>query len=330
MLVLATLSVSCDGGIDTRLENARAIVAQGEAEIASAREALTSNDQDAAGEHIAAAQVLFLHARDAYLQARADESRDPAILDEFAVLATRNEDYDLTAKAYRRAAEFSPERADYWLAAGRNFVRVGPGMSEEARESLLQCIEVAMASGDEAMLAQARSEMGHLHRSLGLYELAREDYEASVGMNAEQPRAHIAMAGLDFRDGNVADAAARVDALGNLDAESTEFLGGMLVLGFSAFRDSRGWFPDTAENHLAYARLLTRMPRYADALQAVQRAHELNERDIVTLNLLGSLALQTGDSERAMRAFDQSLAIEPNQPRTREALDQIKAASPSA
>lgn len=328
MTLLTVSSLSCDTGSDRGLKDARALVSQGEGERALAREALASNDQDATGKHIAAAQKLFIDARDAYLQAHLDQSRDPVILDEFAVFATRNEDYDLTAKAYRRAAEFSPDTAMYWLAAGINFVRVGAGMADEALESLDMCIKLATASGDEAMLAKARGEMGHLHRMLGLYELSREDYALALGIDSALPRVQMGLAALDFREGKVRGAASRIDALGSLESEDAAYLESVLHFGYTGFRKTRGWFPDTAQNHLAYARLLTRMQRYPDALYAVQRASELDDRDIVTMNLLGSLARLTGDTARATRAFERSLLVDPNQPRTREVLKELNASPP--
>ncbi|MCH7944660.1 MAG: AAA family ATPase, partial [Armatimonadetes bacterium] len=130
-LIVVAPSLSCGAGGARGIDEARALVEGADEKMALATQA--PGNQAEASEHAAAARADLRAARDLYFQAGADRSRDPELLSEFAALAVRTEDYDLAAKAYRRAAEFSPETKGYWLEAGRNFVRVSfGGVRDEA------------------------------------------------------------------------------------------------------------------------------------------------------------------------------------------------------
>ena len=323
-LIVVAPSLSCGAGGARGIDEARALVEGADEKMALATQA--PGNQAEASEHAAAARADLRAARDLYFQAGADRSRDPELLSEFAALAVRTEDYDLAAKAYRRAAEFSPETNGYWLEAGRNFVRVGVGMADMARESLGVSLELAQRTGDEGLAALTNAQSGHLHRKLGLYELSRKYYIEALTTDPQLLSARLGLAGLNFRDGRVVEAAAMIEQIGMLQPADLMFLEAMLNFGYEGFRENRVWFTDTAANHLSYAKLLTRLQRLQDALAATQRAVELDDQSIVALNLLGSLARGVGDDARAREAFEQSLRVNPDQPRTTQALRDLESA----
>ncbi len=326
--VMASLpNLSCSPGSAQRVEDARAAVAGAEEQLGLARETFGAGKQDEADEHLRNAKDGFANARDLYIEARADLSSDPELLEEFAASALRTEDYDLAAKAYRRAATFRPENNEYWLEAGRNFVRAGTAMADEAREALELCQARASDSGDTVLAAQASALLGHLYRELALYELAREYYESARTSDPDHLGARIGLIGLDFREGRVLEAATAAEEAGQLAPGDAGLLEMMLHFGYEGFHESHAWFADSADNHMAYAKLLTRLTRLSEAIFAVQRAVELDARNVVALNLLGSLAREAGDTARARDAFNRSLAIDPDQPRTREAIEGL-ASSP--
>ena len=325
LLASAVLLGACLPGSDRHIQSARAAVDEAEAQIALAREAEDAGRQNESGEFYLSAQEHLQAAREHYLTARADRSSDTQLLEEFAALAVRTQDYDLAARAYRRAAKFSPETTQYWLEAGRNFVRVGSGMSGEAREALEVCQDRAEASGDTGLAVEVDTQLGHLYRHLALYELAREHYESALAADAEALGARIALLGLDFREGRVREAATATDRVGGLLPAEAAYLDSMLHFGYEGFHETRASFEDRAENHMAYAKLLTRLNRLSEALFAFQRAAELDQDNVVALNFLGSIAQQMGDTDRARQAFERSLEVDPDQARTRDALQALSA-----
>ncbi len=316
-------SLSCTPGNAPSVEDARAAASGAEEQVNLAREAFSAGKQDAANEHWQNASDGFLNARDLYLGARADQSSDPELLEEFAASAVRTEDYDLAAKAYRRAATYRPENNEYWLEAGRNFVRVGTAMADEAREALKVCQDRAADSGDTRLAAQASAQSGHLYRKLALYELARDYYESARTSDPDHLGARIGLIGLDFREGHVLEAATAVEQTGQLTPGDAGLLDTMLRFGYEGFHESHAWFADSADNHMAYAKLLARLGRLSEGLLAIQRTVDLDTGNVVALNLLGSLARGVGDTTRARDAFNRSLEIDPDQPRTREAIDAL-------
>ncbi len=285
--MISTLPLySCAPASESHIQSARAAVAEADAQLALAREAEDAGRQNESGEFYTSAREQLVAARDHYLAGRTDLSIDAQLLDEFAALAVRSQDYDLAARAYRRAAEYSPETTQYWLEAGRNFVRVGSGMDDEAREALRVCQDRALASGDTELAAEVDTQLGHLYRQLALYELAREHYESALAAHPNSLGARIALIGIDFRDGHVVEAATAADQLAGLLLAETTYLEAMLRFGYEGFHETRAWFEDRTENHMAYAKLLTRMSRLSEALFAFQRAVELDEDNVVALNFL--------------------------------------------
>lgn len=328
-LVLILLpALSCDPVHSQRLKDARTAVARVDEQLKLANDALTAGNQSEADEHFARVRDRILRARDLYLQARADASEEPGLLREFANLCVRSEDFDLAAKAYRRAAKYDVENADHLFRAGQNFVRVGPAMTNEALESLTECLGRATEDGDLKLAARASAELGTLYHGLAMYEISREYYESAVASSPDDATAHIGIAGLNFRVGKVLEAANSADRLGQLAGEDAVFLDAMLRSGYDEFHDTRSYFADTAENHMAYAKLVTRLGRFREALFALERVVELDETNIIALNMLGSLAIQAGDTSRARDAFKRSLDINPDQPRTREVIDGLVNPSP--
>jgi len=328
LLLLLLPALACDTRQVQHIEDARIEIAGADEQGRLAGEAFSAGDEEKAREHLAAAHDGLVAGRDLYLRARADTSEDSALLQEFAALCSRSEDFDLAAKAYRRAAAYDPQNAGLWLLAGQNFVGVGEAMTKEALESLGQCLHLATAAGDTQMATRANFELGRLYHRLEMYELSREYYEAAAASDPEYAPAKIALTGLNFREGEVLAAANAVDQLGQLGGEDIRFLDAMLSFGYGQFQDAHSYFADTAENHMAYAKLLTRIGQFRVALLALERVVELDASNVVALNMLGSIALQAGDSSRALDAFRQSLDLQPDQPRTLQALEALSTTSP--
>ena len=85
--------------------------------------------------------------------------------------------------------------------------------------------------------------------------------------------------------------------------------------------DRRGnWFPDTAENHYSYDKLLVRTGRYTDALLPLERSLRLDPDQYTAWNMLGGIKRSIGDVAGAVTAYEKSLELKADQPRTIEVL----------
>ena len=158
---------------------------------------------------------------------------------------------------------------------------------------------------------------------MGLRQFAASYYKqaCTAAPDALQPK--VALAALKIRDGLILEASADLDALGTIPPGSMLMVQQNLGAALTDFRDRRLWFSDTGANHLAYTKLLLRAGRNAESLQPLERALELDGGNFVPWNLLGSLSRELGNYARAREAFTKSLELNPDQPRTEEALRTI-------
>jgi Flp pilus assembly protein TadD len=93
------------------------------------------------------------------------------------------------------------------------------------------------------------------------------------------------------------------------------------------FRRDRVIVPDTAAAQRGLAKICVRLGFLQEGRLAIERAVHLEDTDVFSWNLLGSLSRQAGELERARVAFTRSLELEPDQPRTKQALEELGAAN---
>jgi Flp pilus assembly protein TadD len=218
------------------------------------------------------------------------------------------------------------ENASAWFALGQAQLAQGPTRRANAIQSLKQAIEV-QPSGDVAPLAHAT--LGGLFIEIGLYDFARENLDKALELSPNHSGAKIALASLDLRDGQPAKASSALDSLG-VAPELQVFMQHTLARALADFDNSRRWMPDTVENHLAYGKLLIRVGRLNDAVWPLKRALRLKSDDFVAWNLYGSVLREINQVEEARAAFQKSLEINADQPRTRQVLQELRNAAAEA
>ncbi|NIA14861.1 MAG: tetratricopeptide repeat protein [Nitrospiraceae bacterium] len=312
--LLASLPVFADlSGARTAMDTLRA-------EQAAALEAQIQNDQTGFATHQTAAQAALREACALFKAAGASDSGDAGVLRDYAEALQYSGDLDLSAGLLAKAAQLTPEDAEAWLSYGRVLAALGDSKAADAAQALRRVVELApdMPTGAAAYAILAR-----LYDRQGLYALARECAEKAIAIDPANQAARLAMAAADIRSGRVREAGDTLDALGPLSPELAQKIPSILADSLRGMARSRHTFADTADNHLAYAKILFRIGRMQEALLAAERAAELKEDNYVAHNLVGSLSRQLGRSERARQAFERSLELNPNQPRTREALQAL-------
>ncbi|MBN2311502.1 MAG: tetratricopeptide repeat protein, partial [Candidatus Hydrogenedentes bacterium] len=228
------------------------------------------------------------------------------------------------AECLERAIARAPRHAPLWLALGRDLAQVGPQRSTDALRALQRAVSCAV---EDEVRADALAELGVQYWKQGLYDFSRDAFDQAHAINPDHLTARIGLIGHDIRAGRIAQASDSLDALGVLEPVKGALLDEFLQQGLDLFVQARRWFPDTVDNHLAYAKTLARANRFAQAIPPLERALALRPDDFVSWNLLGSACRVLDDTERARQAFSRSLEINPDQPRTRDALAELAQSS---
>lgn len=296
---------------------ARAAMAQYKTEMQLAAEAASKNDGKGAGSHEESARKYLKEACDQFAAGDAGESDDVSVLRDYAVACLKNDDYDLSASALERATKIEPGDASLWASLGYALTELGPTRANEAAAAFHK----AMGLNPPAeTVAGAYVGLGEVYRRQSLHVLARESYQKALDAKPDLRAAKLAMAAARVCDGEVLEASNDIDALGAMSNQEAALLGTLLSESMQAFEAARLTFPETHEHHLAYAKLLLRAGKNSQALSAAERAAALGPGDYVTWNMVGGLSRQAGNVKRAKEAYTKSLDINPDQPRTKEAL----------
>jgi tetratricopeptide (TPR) repeat protein len=296
-------------------------MAQFGAEVKLAVEARAQNDGAALQEHQKKAQEYLKQAKRLYDEAGAASSDDVDILREYGTVLMKGGDFDLSAEVFQRAAKRAPGDAALWRELGRALSLLGHPRAREAVDALRRSLAIGPSSTGAD---DTQATLGRVYRQEGLCDLARECFQKSLELNPDSVPAKMGLIGLKIQDGEMAEASDGIDKLGALSPEHAAQLPGLLSESVQRFQASRLWFPDTAESHIAYAKILFRVGGIEEALEAAERSATLKPNAYTTWNFIGDLSLQLGREGRAREAYARSLELKPDQPLTQERLDSLK------
>ena len=329
VLVAVFLAVPRMGGVraaEAPADPAAEKLRQAEQEQAAAVKAQGRGEEKAAAEYAQNAQRLLEEARNLHLQRISEAPRDPRVLTSYGEFLTTVGSPDLAAETLRHAVSLEPGYAEAWLALGQALRELDPSRAKQAQQALNRATELA---ADDTFAGRAWAAVGLLYWEQGLYEFAAESFETALTHDPGQTDAKIGLAGTNIRLGQVAAASRTLDAMTALTQEQQALVEKVVKEGLDAYDRVRMWYPDTAESHLAYAKLAIRANRFVDCLVALRRAASLEPGNPVIWNFLGSVYAGVGESDRAREAFQRSLELNPDQPRTRSALDNLPDAKPA-
>jgi tetratricopeptide (TPR) repeat protein len=241
-------------------------------------------------------------------------------------LLVRLGDIDLAVIALRNASKLAPEKVNYALAHGTIAVGLGEGFEDEATKALHAVIEM---DPESQSAADAHAQLADVYRRSGLYDLTLESVEAALTISPDHARAQFLKAVCLARLGRFLEANTLMDAVAvsapSLAGDSHSWLYDAVL----DFERRNLWVADTAEEHAAYGKMLIRVNRLPDSMNSLRHAVRLNPGDAVVWNLLGSVYRQANLIDSARDAFERSLAIDPDQERTRQVLEQLKTATPT-
>ncbi len=326
-LIVATVSLAAAYAQDADTASIQAKVAEG-IKTRDASVAAFAQGQADEGRKLGETSVTLLReAREAYDAMGAAESNDFGVLVAYADLLVEQGDHDLAEKALLRAVDVDRESAQAWLKLGQTESRLGPRSETRAILSLRQAAAIEPKS--EATV-QAYASLGALYQQAGLYDFARETYAKALEQDPNHVGSKLAIAALDARDGDMVKANTAYGEVEKNSADYGGFIQNTLSIALQDFEQSRRWLDDTAESHLAYAELLVRAERLQDAIWPLNRSLKIDESNYVAWNLMGSALRAMNQLKPARDAFAKSLALNADQPRTREAIDAIDKVLPAA
>jgi len=268
------------------------------------------------------AAELFREARRDYEQINAAESSDTGLILDYVKLLNDMGDYDLSEKAMLRAAKIAPDDAAVWLLLGQTQAALGPASELFAIRSLRRATEIEPTS---SATVDAYASLGALYQQAGLYEFSREAFTETLKLDPGHVGAKLTVASLNAREGKMAAAEEAFDSVESLSSDHGAYIRSTLGPALNAFEDSRRWLPDTAAEHFAYAKLLVRVDRLQDCIWPLGRAVKLDDQNYAAWNLYGSVYRSMNRNRGAREAFMRSLELNPDQPRTRQALDELDA-----
>ena len=320
-LTVATLflliAVPCFGA---SISEARAVMAQFDAELKMALDANAQNDAAGLQQHQRKAVEYLKQARDLFDKSGAGDSKDVGVVREYSTVLIKTGDYDLAAEVLRHGTALAPNDAGMWRELGRALGLMGHGGAPEAVRALRQSITLEPEGG---AAATAYANLGRVYRQEGLFDLARESFDKAVALDANCTAAKLGLTALNVQDGAMREASEELDKLGTLPIELQAQLPSLLGEAVTRFQGSRLTFADSAENHLAYAKILFRIGRAPEALDAAERSVKLGSDSYATWNFVGDLSLQLQRVERAREAYKRSLELKPDQPMTQERLQSL-------
>lgn len=300
-------------------DDALAILKQCEALRGKQAAALKNGQYEAATQAEDELQRRLREARAQFEGSGIHRSADVELVLAYAQVLHELKEYDLAAAALEPIVQRNPEAPELLVQWGESLAAVGPARREEAFDALHR----AVGLGDTAFVWRAQAALGMLYWREGLYDFALEQFNAAHTANPADVRLSIAIAASRCRAGDILEASRMLDALGRaaqpFDVETRV----MLREALHGFDTARRHFPDTAENHAAYAKLLYRAGRVTDALLAAQRTVRLDKNDSATWNFLAAMQLQIGNVPQARHAYEQSLNANPEQPQVRQALESL-------
>lgn len=234
----------------------------------------------------------------------------------------RTGDHAGAERAFRRGLELAPDDAEIRNSLGWTLFQAGRSAE-------------AAAEYERAVAADPKHAKAHANLGLALVELGRLDdaaahYRAAIDL---EPRAEIwsDLAFAQMRMGRFDEARASCEKALALDPACPAAHVNLAVMSVrdgdmaAAERHYREALPKrpTAETHNGLGFVLAREGRYDEAAAELRRAIEIDPKYVPAYNNLAELLARRGDVDEAARLYEKSLELKPS-PGVRAALDALR------
>jgi tetratricopeptide (TPR) repeat protein len=259
-------------------------------------------------------------ARALFEEGNAGAASDPKIAYAYGEMLVSMRDFDLAAAPLKNAWQGDPANAAYALAYGGVLVNLGDRYAAEAVEALNAAIE---ADPNARAAAEAHAQLAELYQDLGLYSLTLAQADQAIAIDEHHAGARFMRAVCMARQGRFLEANNELDKVTAISPAVAGDSDGHLYDAVRDFERRKLWVANTAEQHEAYGKLLIRVNRMPDSIDALRHSVRLNPDNVVVWNLLGSAYRAVNRVDDAREAFEKSLELDTNQERTREVLQEL-------
>ena len=305
------------------VEDAAAAIRQHRNHLVTAEQAMADGNEALAQERQILANAAVQEASRLLEGMPVDTMRDVEALSVFAEAQALAGHGDLIVEALERLAELEPDNSDHPFRLAVVLAEMGPSRSNEALEAAHRATRLDDLT--DARRARVFDAYGRAAHEAGLHDLAAEAYHEALTLDGELAWPRLGAALLLIEEGGMHEAATAIDGFEGIPPAYGPLFSRLLSGSLRRFDTSGMQFPDRPEYHFGYARLLVRDGRFGDALLPLRRATRQAPENTIALNMLGSIAANMGENSLAREAFEQSLAVNPDQPRTRESLQGLGA-----
>jgi tetratricopeptide (TPR) repeat protein len=306
------------------IDTAQAAMQRFEESMVAMEAAWLASKPEEAARHADEARAHAHEALNAFEDAHALTANDIDLITAYARACAMTDNWDIAAKGYARALEMDPAQGSIRISLGEALFKAGPAFREQAFTVLRDAIDDATLQG--AGRAQATRLLGDVYWENGLYDAAKQAYEAALEKEPGDMETALRLAAAEAREGNMAGASARLDALGRRAQPFDAEIRGRLRTALYEFEQMRRTFPETAAEHEGYGRLLYRAARIPESILPLRRALSFDPGNTQIMNFLGDVQWQVGNTQAAISALEQSLEAQPDQPQLREKLQAMKEA----
>ena len=302
------------------LAKAREAYASFKTALTKAQELQNQGQTEVAEEQQRSAHEALEKARQLFDEARVSQSNDFDALMEYADALNWTGDSDLAREVLERALQLKPDSQKAWLSLGKVFVDLGAAYLTNAQQAFLKALDLSKTQDEEV---ETRVTLVMFYWNAGLYAAAKEQSSILKGKKPDSIPNIIIQAGLATREGRFKDAETDLNTITQLSPQQGALLNKVLTQALDDFELSRGFIPDEAATHAAYAKLLIRANRVEESLLPIERAVKLAPDEYTYWNTLASVCRFTNDIDRAREAYARSLELYPDQPRIRDAMESL-------
>ncbi|HOJ32280.1 MAG TPA: tetratricopeptide repeat protein [Candidatus Hydrogenedentes bacterium] len=302
------------------LAEARKEYARFKTALTKAQELQNRGQAEAAEEQQRSAYEALEKAHQLFEKAGVSQSNDFDALMEYADALSWTGDSDLAREILEKAVKLKPDSQKAWLSLGKALVDLGPTYLTDAQKAFLKALDLSKTQDEEA---ETRATLVLFYWNAGLYAAAKEQSSLLKEKKPDNIPNIIIQAGLATREGRFKDAEAELNSVTQLSPQQGVLLNKVLAQALDDFDLSRGFIPDEAASHAAYAKLLIRANRVEESLLPIERAVKLAPDEYTYWNTLASVCRFTNDIDRAREAYARSLELYPDQPRIRDAMESL-------
>ena len=218
------------------------------------------------------------------------------------IARARDRQYEQSISALREAANLAPQQEEHWLNLTRQL------MEGNRFADAVAATQEGLRSNPKSYALRLR--LGAAYFSSGQYDDAEKSFRELVTAGDPLPTSYVGLAQVLLRTGRAADAAAELAAAeGKLGKQFllVYFRGlalsraGQRAGALAAFQEAARINPESSDAHLGCGKTALALGDPQHAVKELQKALELDPKNVAARRLLGQAYARLGDEEGSKR-----------------------------